>query len=71
MPVYLHCPHCEHPQVISATRRGKALLCKQCGRAYKTSQHFNFAQPLAASSLGELRGIGRRGGQSVVVIDGV
>ena len=55
MPVYLQCPHCEHPQVVPARRRGKTLFCRQCGRAYQTSTKAAGARPLPISSFGELR----------------
>ena len=32
MPVYFECPHCDHPQIVPAHRRGRALFCRQCGR---------------------------------------
>jgi len=54
VPVYLHCPHCEHPQVVSPARRGKTLFCKQCGRAYRTSRTNSDVHPLNVASYGEL-----------------
>ena len=33
MPVYVKCPHCEHPQVVPSGRLGKKRLCRQCGYA--------------------------------------
>jgi len=70
MPVYIHCPHCEHPHVISAHRRGKALFCKQCGWVYQTSKTADWVRPLPVSSINELRD--RRaaaGGGKVYVIE--
>ena len=54
MPVYLHCPHCEHPQIVPALRRGKTVFCRQCGKAYRTSARANLVQALSISSIGEL-----------------
>ena len=63
MPVYVHCPHCEHPQVVPPHRRGKMRFCRQCGRAYLTSESESVVHALPISSVGELRrgmGVGRR-----------
>lgn len=54
MPVYLHCPHCEHPQIVSPRRRGRTLFCRQCGRAYLTSKDETAVWPLSISSISEL-----------------
>ncbi|UCD29068.1 MAG: hypothetical protein JSV03_00870 [Planctomycetota bacterium] len=55
MPVYLHCPHCDHPQVVPTYRRGKTIFCRQCGKAYRTSKNFNFVKAVSASSISELQ----------------
>lgn len=68
MPVYVHCPYCDHPQIVTAKRRGKALFCKQCGWVYQTSRHSSTVQPLAICSISELRDR-RSGGGKVYVID--
>jgi len=54
VPVYLHCPHCEHPQVVPAARRGRVRFCRQCGRAYRTSLTSETAEPIRAASLADL-----------------
>lgn len=54
MPVYLQCPHCEHPIVVPSHRRGKTLFCRQCGGAYRTSTRVAEARPLPISSVAEL-----------------
>jgi ribosomal protein L37AE/L43A len=56
MPKYLHCPHCDHPQIVR--RLGKASFCRQCGWAFLTSPVTGTARPLPASTLGELRNTG-------------
>ena len=55
MPVYLHCPHCEHPRVVPPRGRGKTTFCRQCGRAYRPSRTAAVAHPLPFASFGELR----------------
>ena len=54
VPVYLNCPHCEHPQVVPTRQRGRTLFCRQCGRAYRTSEGADGVQGLPISSMGEL-----------------
>jgi len=54
MPVYVSCPHCQHPMVVSAKARGKARLCRQCGGAYKTSRVHPHALALSARSTAEM-----------------
>jgi len=34
MAVYVICPHCCHPTVLSRQRTGKGQQCRQCGKAY-------------------------------------
>lgn len=62
MPVYMHCPHCEHPQIVPVSRRGRMRFCRQCGRAYVTSKVIDYVQPVPVSSIAEMRaaGAGRR-----------
>ncbi len=55
MPKYLHCPHCEHPQIVPGRKLGKTSFCRQCGWAYQTSRVTGAARPLPVSSIGELR----------------
>lgn len=55
MPKYLHCPHCEHPQIVPGRKVGKTRFCRQCGWAYQTSLVNGTARALPVSSLGELR----------------
>ncbi len=57
VPVYLLCPHCEHPQVVAPHRRGKTVLCRQCGRPYRTAKSVNLVQPLMAADIEDLREI--------------
>ncbi len=68
MPFYLLCPHCEHPQVVAPHRRGKTVVCRQCGRPYRTARTVNLVQPLMVSSLDELREI-RSSSHSASLID--
>ena len=67
MPVYINCPHCDHPQVIAAHRRGKAIFCRQCGWVYQTSKQASTVRPLAISTISELQQ--RTGGGKVFLID--
>lgn len=55
MPTYLHCPHCEHPQIIPGRRLGKTSFCRQCGWAYQMSPVTRTPKPLAISSVAELK----------------
>ncbi len=57
MPVYMHCPHCDHPQVVPISRRGRMRFCRQCGRAYVTSKFVDEVQPVPVSSLAEMQTI--------------
>jgi len=34
MPVYIMCPHCHHPAVVPAIRRGMNRVCRQCQRLF-------------------------------------
>ncbi|HSW46207.1 MAG TPA: hypothetical protein VLM89_11625 [Phycisphaerae bacterium] len=68
MPVYVNCPHCDHPQVIASHRRGKALFCRQCGWVYQTSKDVMAVRPLAISTISELQER-RAGGGKVFVIE--
>ncbi len=34
MAVYVICPHCGHPSVVSRRRAGKSRLCRQCAKMY-------------------------------------
>jgi ribosomal protein S27E len=61
VPVYVLCPHCEHPHVIPPHRLGRKLFCRQCGRVYASSEDGNRVEPLAISSLSQLRKTGRFG----------
>ncbi|NLX23397.1 MAG: hypothetical protein GXY55_17230 [Phycisphaerae bacterium] len=53
MPVYVQCPYCEHPRIVAAPRRGKAVYCRQCGMPYQTSILENKVRPLALATVGE------------------
>lgn len=57
MPVYMHCPHCDHPQVVPVARRGRMRFCRQCGRAYVTSKVIDHVQPVPISTLSEMHAI--------------
>ena len=37
MPVYVTCPHCEHPMVVSQRDRRRGRLCRQCSGGYIVS----------------------------------
>lgn len=67
VPVYLECPHCDHPQVVPARRRGRALFCRQCGGAYKTSKKVDRVHPLPVSSIGELHSL-KNPGRAVYIL---
>jgi hypothetical protein len=34
MPIYVHCPHCEHPVVLPAAVHGRYYRCRQCNGFY-------------------------------------
>ncbi len=34
MPIYIHCPHCEHPHVIPVVRKGRPYRCRQCANGF-------------------------------------
>jgi hypothetical protein len=69
MPTYLHCPHCEYPQIVPGRKLGKTRFCRQCGWAYQTSRATGTPRALPVSSLGELRTNGLiRGRQNVFSI---
>lgn len=69
MPTYVHCPHCEHPQVLPGRRRGKATFCRQCGWAYQASAVTDSVRALHISTMGELRNSTLNRGQHVHIID--
>ncbi len=68
MPVYINCPHCDHPQVVVAQRRGRAVFCRQFGWVYQTSKQAATARPLAISTMSELDQR-RSGGGRIFVIE--
>lgn len=49
MPIYMLCPHCDHPQIVPKERRGKKRLCRQCGQPYQTFKHSPLVHPAADS----------------------
>ena len=69
MPVYVQCPHCEHPRVVSPGDRGKTTFCRQCGRAFRPSKTAAVAEPLPYVSIGELRRKPRPTRQPVYLLD--
>ena len=73
MPVYMHCPHCDHPQVVPVHRRGRMRFCRQCGRAYVTSKFVADVHPVPVGSMAEMHaasGAGRaRTKKRVYVLD--
>lgn len=75
MPVYMHCPHCDHPQIVPMQRRGRMRFCRQCGRAYVTSQVADEVRPVPVTSIAEMEAItrssataGRPSGRRVYVL---
>lgn len=54
MPVLTTCPHCLFPSVIKYDHRGKARLCKQCGRGFVVSKASSATQALMARSNADL-----------------
>jgi len=69
VPLYLHCPHCEHPQIVPVRRRGRAQFCRQCGRAYVPSKTREEAHPLPISTLAEMQEYSRPADPRVFVLD--
>jgi len=67
VPVYVHCPQCDHPQIVPSHRRGRARFCRQCGQAYIASKNAGLAEPLPISSVGELLSRSR-GNKNVYII---
>ncbi|HOM51118.1 MAG TPA: hypothetical protein PLV57_01915 [Phycisphaerae bacterium] len=57
VPVYMHCPHCDHPQIVPVARRGRMRFCRQCGRAYVTSKVVDMVQPVPISSMAEMHAV--------------
>jgi len=51
MPVYVNCPHCDHPQVVPVHRRGKTRHCRQCGHAYQTLKTENEVRPMPGHTM--------------------
>lgn len=68
MPIYLNCPHCGHPQVVPAFRRGRKRLCRQCGHGYQTSLTANEVRPLPIACIGDSHARSCHG-QRVFVLD--
>ncbi len=69
MPLYMLCPHCEHPQLVPVRRRGRAQFCRQCGRAYVPSKTREEARPLPISTLAEMEEYTRPAEERVIVLD--
>jgi hypothetical protein len=69
VPLYLLCPHCEHPQIVPVRRRGRPQFCRQCGRAYVPSKTREQAQPLPISSIAEMEEYSRPAEARVFVLD--
>ena len=65
MPVYLLCPHCEHPQVVAPHRRGKTQVCRQCGKTYQLTR---FQDDILVTRR-TMSGAGSRNAEPVYVID--
>jgi hypothetical protein len=53
----MHCPHCEHPQIVPVQRRGRMRFCRQCGRAYVTSKVIDDVHPVPIASMAEMRAV--------------
>ncbi|MCG8406122.1 MAG: hypothetical protein MI923_13075 [Phycisphaerales bacterium] len=34
VPAYIHCPHCDHPVVLTSVELGQRYRCRQCHRLY-------------------------------------
>lgn len=69
MPLYLHCPHCEHPQVIPVHRRGRLVICRQCGRTFRGASMSLEVDPLPFAHYGELPQPKASSRQRVYVLD--
>ena len=61
MPVYMNCPHCDHPQIVPVNRRGRMRFCRQCGRAYVTSKFADEVRPVPVASIAEMRAVSSAG----------
>jgi hypothetical protein len=57
----MHCPHCDHPQVVPVSRRGRMRFCRQCGRAYVTSKVIDAVQPLPVNTIAEMHAVSGAG----------
>lgn len=55
MPLYLTCPHCDHPMLLAPKWRGRSRLCRQCGWAYLVAAHEDRALSIPARSIAQLR----------------
>ncbi len=66
MPVYLNCPHCEHPQIVPQHRRGRVVVCRQCAQAYVTSREEQHPELIGAAGAGSNRQTRKEG---VYVLD--
>jgi uncharacterized paraquat-inducible protein A len=55
MPIYVTCPHCDHPTVVPPHRHKSAGLCRQCGNGYLVSEHEPRAMALPARSYAQLK----------------
>ena len=55
MPLYLTCPHCDHPMLLACKWRGRSRLCRQCGSAYLVAPRENRALAIPSHSRAQLR----------------
>ena len=54
MPVYVTCPHCEHPMVVPQVDRRRGRLCRQCSGGYIVSGTRPVAMPLPVHTIAGL-----------------
>lgn len=67
VPVYVLCPHCDHPHVVPPHRRGRKHLCRQCGQAYRADVQTSEFDPDTSFFGDSVGGTARR--QNLYVIE--
>ena len=55
MPIYLTCPHCDHPTVVPPHRHKSVGLCRQCGCGYLVSERLQRAMAVPARTFAQLK----------------
>jgi uncharacterized protein YbaR (Trm112 family) len=66
--VYVICPHCGHPSVLSRLRTGKGRYCRQCARLYFVEESASLAaEAMALHSPQDVAFLSRRSTFSTLV----